>query len=193
MIYSIQDNFFKAPHTERALMLAEPSTSSDTSEWHGNDCTVDMEHSLFTLDKFSRLLPGYELQNNQKSYNWAIKNPKDAVHIHWDDDDVIGIVYLNEKYTDYDATLMLSHKKTGAMHRDQKDFGSTNTGDNLNSRLDNDEFNLSKWDTLCAVQCKWNRLLLFCPQYYHAASQTFGKDLATSRLVQVFHFKKEKL
>ena len=107
-------------------------------------------------------------------------------HIHHDDVDYIGIVYLNDSYSDEDGTQFLRHKETGITYRDVEKFGSQFIADSSGDSRD-----INKWEPYLLTQAKPNRLVLFEPLYYHSERRTFGNQWDDARCIEIFHMVKK--
>jgi len=194
----VKDNFLYDPNKARQMGIrANYDACEDKTEWHWIDA-----QSTTTIDKpalettFTELIgESVELvEADYHKFNMSYENPYDLLHIHHDDYDYIGIVYLNtpDQYDEKDGTLIVSHTETGIDYMDEERFGNHDTyrGGTIDDYTNNDSYDLSKWTTKMFIPMKFNRLVLFEPRYYHVGTRVFGDSLETGRLVEVFHMKK---
>lgn len=194
----VKDDFYAFPEGTREMGLqANFDACEDKSDWHWIDAEGRESPYNDTKARVMSKLIGESVElveADYRKFNLSYTNPKDLLHIHHDDYDYIGIVYLNtpDQYDEDDGTLFLSHTETGIDYMDEERFGNHDTyrGGTIDDYTDKDEYNLDKWTTKMFVPMKFNRLVLFEPRYYHTASRLFGDSRESGRLVEVFHMKK---
>lgn len=119
-------------------------------------------------------------------------NKKNTVHI-----DKMGIsclICLNEEYQEDIYTGLYRHKETGLegitdkkkLNRKAASFAiSTNQ---LIEQVCSDGFNMDKWEEVDRVPYKFNRLIVFDSNLFHAAAAGFGHSQESAKLTQNFRF-----
>lgn len=102
--------------------------------------------------------------------------------IHQDDfNNWAGVLYLSPNAPSDCGTSFYKHKDTGA-------FDSSEVGD----ALDSDGGDYSKWEEVDKISNKYNRLILFRADQFHASTNHFGNNLHSGRLTQVFFIQTER-
>lgn len=95
-----------------------------------------------------------------------------------------GVLYLTPDAPLSSGTAFYQHKKTGAYKIQNEDVDT-----NLNNR---DEcFDYTKWEKTDVISNRYNRLLLFRADMYHASLDYFGYLNTNCRLTQVFFIETE--
>lgn len=101
-----------------------------------------------------------------------------------------GVLYLTPGAPHTGGTGLFRHKKTGwfkqpTMPNGEPDVESEN-------KISSDFQDYTKWDLFDVVGNRFNRLVMYRGDYYHASLDYFGKDLQDGRLFQVFFFNTER-
>ena len=190
----IKDNFYSDTEREiaREIALSTPKEKAvDSNEFIFNDLISTEERDTVAQEKMFSELLGRDIilgKNKYRKFNVCMED-KGGIHVHHDDADYIGIIYLNDSYTSEDGTQLLRHKETGITYRNIDLFGSENISESLPETRDE-----SKWEAYLKISAKPSRLVIFEPLYYHSEMRTFGNEFKDARCVEIFHmFKKEKL
>jgi hypothetical protein len=84
-----------------------------------------------------------------------------------------GVLYLTPDAPYTSGTAFYKHKSTGEHSRVTDDHES---------------YDYTKWDQYDTIGNRYNRLILFRADMFHASVDYFGKDLNDGRLIQVFFF-----
>jgi len=87
-----------------------------------------------------------------------------------------GVCYLSPDAPYTAGTAMYRHKETGEYR------APTN---------EHEAYDYTKWDRIDVVGNKYNRLILYSGDLFHASLDYFGKDLYDGRLFQTFFFDTE--
>ena len=102
--------------------------------------------------------------------------------IHQDDyNNWAGVLYLSPNPPLNTGTSFYRHRAT--ISCDSSHVGHS---------LDGDGADYSKWDEVDVVKNKFNRLILFRANQFHASTNHFGDNLHNGRLTQVFFIKTEQ-
>jgi hypothetical protein len=102
--------------------------------------------------------------------------------IHRDCTDWAGVLYLTPNAPINSGTAFYKHKETG-LEKIEKD-----TPKEISKKLDNDSYNMDKWEMVDMVGNKFNRLVLFRGTRSHKSMEYFGEDKNNGRLFQLFFF-----
>lgn len=119
--------------------------------------------------------------SKQYSGSFQIATAKDRTWIHADNGNKwAGVCYLTPNAPHTGGTGLFRHKETGA----SSSF-SIPKGQNIES------YDYTKWDLVDTVGNKFNRLVLYRGDLFHASLDYFGKDHNDGRLFQLFFFDTE--
>jgi len=101
-----------------------------------------------------------------------------------------GVLYLTPGAPHTGGTGLFRHKKTGWFKQPVLPNGEP---DNESiSKISSEFQDYTKWDLFDVVGNRFNRLVMYRGDYYHASLDYFGKDLQDGRLFQVFFFNTER-
>lgn len=84
-----------------------------------------------------------------------------------------GVCYLTPNAPSSSGTGLFRHKHTGLHSRIDKDY---------------EGYDFTKWELFDKIGNKYNRLILYRADLFHASLDYFGEDLQTGRLFQTFFF-----
>jgi hypothetical protein len=132
----------------------------------------------------------YWMQLQGKVTNWfedqgytgafQIATAQDRTWIHPDHYNMwAGVCYLTPDAPHTSGTGIYRHKETGEFRK---------SGDNLHEGYD-----YTKWDLFDVVGNKYNRLVIYRGDLFHASIDYFGDNKDNGRLFQTFFFNTEKL
>jgi hypothetical protein len=116
---------------------------------------------------------------DDNSYNGAFQytTEKDKSWIHSDIYNMwAGVCYLTPDAPHTGGTGLYRYKETGAYQYTTTEY---------------DGADYSKWDLIDTVGNKFNRLVIYNGNLFHASLDYFGKDIYTGRLFQTFFFETE--
>jgi hypothetical protein len=185
----IKDNFLDDYKEAKKLALSCSKDSAiDSNEYIFNDLISTTKRDTKKFQSIFRDLLKEEVflvEDKYRKFNVCMEDPT-GHHIHHDDVDYIGIVYLNDTYSEEDGTQFLRHKETGIVYRDVERFGSQFISDSSGDSRD-----ITKWESYLFTQAKPNRLVLFEPLYYHSERRTFGNQWEDARCIEIFHMVKK--
>lgn len=100
-----------------------------------------------------------------------------------------GIVYLTPDAPHTSGTGLFRHKKTGLYQQPYNMDGSIDT--EKEKEICNDYQDYTKWELFDVIGNRFNRLVLYRGDFYHASLDYFGHDINTGRLFQLFFFSTE--
>lgn len=108
---------------------------------------------------------------------FQIATAQDRTWIHSDHYNMwAGVCYLTPDAPYSGGTGLYRHKETGLHRRKDRDF---------------EGYDYTKWDLFDRIGNKYNRLILYRGDLFHASLDYFGSDLKTGRLFQTFFFDTE--
>lgn len=88
-----------------------------------------------------------------------------------------GVCYLTPDAPHTAGTAMFRHKETGEYRA------------NVN---EHESYDYTKWDKIDIIGNKYNRMIIYRGDLFHASLDYFGKDLYDGRLFQTFFFDTER-
>lgn len=109
---------------------------------------------------------------------FQLATAKDRTWIHADHYNMwAGVCYLTPDAPHTGGTGIYRYKKTGELYRKNTDF---------------DGYDYTKWDLFDKIGNKYNRLILYRGDLFHASIDYFGDDKFNGRLFQTFFFNTER-
>lgn len=124
----------------------------------------------------------------------ALDGDKGTANVHIDIAHWTTVLYLtlpeNCPHGTLGGTHLYRHKPTGtdrAPYDEQElsAMGFASPGEFMDRVLNADTNDPDKWEDLCTIPIRFNRLVLFRPQQYHSAGLGFGTSIENGRLVYV--------
>jgi len=179
----IIDNFYPKPDEAREYALSLPFTV------RGNFPGVRTKPYLpgFLKEQFQACMnPIGKITNwfeDQYTGCFQITTAKDRTWIHCDFEEWAAVCYLTPNAPASSGTGFFRNKITGVQAKRQlidKDEWLKNT--------DYDGYDYTKWEMTDVVANKYNRLVLYRADMFHASLDYFGSDHNNGRLFQVFFF-----
>ena len=175
----IIDNFYINPDAVRAFALAQDFNVTGnypgkrTLSFLTQDVKDCIQHWMNPIGKISNW---YE-----DSYTGAFQYATafDRTWIHCDHTSMwAGVCYLSPDAPHTAGTGLFRHKETGEYR---------------SAKNDHEANDYTKWDKIDIVGNKYNRLILYSGDLFHASLDYFGKDLYDGRLFQTFFFDTEQV
>ena len=110
---------------------------------------------------------------------FQITTASDRTWIHADHYNMwAGVCYLTPDAPHSGGTGLYKHKASGEFHRSDKDY---------------EGYDYTKWELFDKIGNKFNRLILYRGDLFHASLDYFGDNLHTGRLFQTFFFNTKNL
>jgi hypothetical protein len=110
---------------------------------------------------------------------FQLATAQDRTWIHADHHNMwAGVCYLTPDAPYTGGTAFYRHKETGEFRRSNKDH---------------EGYDYTKWDQFDRVGNKYNRLIIYRGDLYHASLDYFGNSNETGRLFQTFFFNTERI
>lgn len=171
----IVDNFYTNPDNVRAFALSQPFDvkgnypGSRTLPYLPEDVKNAIQHWMTPVGPITNWF-------EQDGYTGAfqIATAMDRTWIHSDHNNIwAGVCYLTPDAPFTGGTGLYRHKSTGLHRRLDQDY---------------DGYDYTKWDLFDRIGNKYNRLILYRADLFHASLDYFGNDLYTGRLFQTFFF-----
>lgn len=115
--------------------------------------------------------------------------------IHIDPNQLSGVLYLSRPDDCQGGTEFYRHKRTGTDRMPMDVAGVRALGyesypDLMKDMLHRDGRDRSKWELSMMAPMRFNRLILFQPQYWHTAGPGFGQTAKNGRLVYLMFFQR---
>ena len=195
----VVDDFYQDPDKLRQQILAQPFEAREPTAYHSGQNTRHPVMIKGSNDVFSWLarepLQGLSDHNHGK-WRLALKGDSRKGDIHVDPGTWSGIVYLtpDEHVPVGQGTEFFRHRETGSTEAPLTDqeardrFGLESCEAVLESIIQKDGTDRSKWDMIQCIPMKYNRLVMFRPWLWHAASEDFGDSSENGRLIQLLFF-----
>jgi hypothetical protein len=101
------------------------------------------------------------------------------IQVHVDGYDWSGIVGLGPENSAYSIPLY-RHRESGRTHIDRCEA--------FDGVFRRDTADLARWEQVDQIEVRFNRLVLFCPRYFHRVAPGFGRNLREAKLVQQLQF-----
>lgn len=174
----IIDNFYTNPDAVRAFALAQEFSVTGnypgkrTRSFLTQDVKDCIQHWMNVVGKITNW---QEESGYTGAFQSAIATDKTWIHSDcyntW-----AGVCYLSPDAPHTAGTALYRHKESGEYR----------SHENIHEGSD-----YTKWDRIDIVGNKYNRLVLYRGDLFHASLDYFGKDLYDGRLFQTFFFDTE--
>lgn len=171
----IIDNFYSNPDNVRAFALSQEFTV--TGNYPGLRTKPYLPDDVKTAINFWMTPAGsvtdwFESQGYTGAFQ--ITTAQDRTWIHSDHYNMwAGVCYLTPDAPHSAGTGLYRHKATGQHRRKDKDF---------------EGYDYTKWDLFDQIGNKYNRLILYRADLFHASLNYFGEGPTDGRLFQTFFF-----
>lgn len=175
----IVDNFYVNPDAVRNYALSLPFNvtgnfpGSRTKPYLPDDLKNAIQHWMNPVGKITNWFEG-------DGYTGAFQltTAQDRTWIHADHfNNWAGVCYLTPNAPHTGGTGLYRHRESGQFKRTDQDW---------------EGYDYTKWDLFDRIGNKYNRLILYRGDLFHASLDYFGNDLNTGRLFQTFFFNTEE-
>lgn len=174
------DNFYENPDSVRNYALSQDFSvkgnypGSRTKPYLPNDVKSCIEYWMAFAGPVTHW---FEDQGYTGAFQLA--TAQDRTWIHADHHNMwAGVCYLTPDAPHTGGTAFYRHKETGEFKR---------------SNTDHEGYDYTKWDQFDRVGNKYNRLIIYRGDLYHASLDYFGDSKETGRLFQTFFFNTERI
>lgn len=175
----IVDNFYADPMSVRNFALQQEFNCHGnfpgirTKSFMTDDVKKAIEHYMQFAGKITNL---YEETGHTGAFQLATST--DRTWIHCDHFNMwAGVCYLTPDAPHTSGTGLFRHKATGHYRREGQNY---------------EAYDYTKYDLFDVVGNKFNRLVIYRGDLFHASLDYFGDNLQNGRLFQVFFFDTEK-
>jgi hypothetical protein len=178
----IVDDFYNNPYDVRNYALAQEFDVRGnypglrTQPYLTDDITKAIEFNM----QFAGKITDFMNTDPNASYSGAFQlaMASDRTWIHADHHNMwAAVCYLNPDAPHTGGTALYRHKETGQHRRADKDH---------------DGYDYTKWDKFDVIGNKFNRLIIYRGDLFHASLDYFGDSKETGRLFQTFFFNTER-
>ena len=178
----IVDNFYTDPDSVRRYALAQPFIvrgnfpGARTTPYLPDDVKSAIEWNM----QFAGKVTDWMNHSPEHSYTGAfqIAVASDRTWIHSDYHNMwAGVCYLTPDAPYTSGTGLFRHRATGEYSRITKDY---------------EGYDYTKWELFDRIGNRYNRLILYRGDLFHASLNYFGDNQDTGRLFQTFFFNTEQ-
>jgi len=174
------DNFYSNPDNVRAYALEQPFDvkgnypGSRTKPYLPQDVKDAIQYWMAFAGEITDWF-----ENTGYTGAFQIATAQDRTWIHSDHFNMwAGVCYLTPDAPHTGGTALYRHRATGFYRRGDIEVG--------------DGYDYTKWDKFDTIGNKYNRLILYRADLFHASVDYFGDNLHNGRLFQTFFFNTEK-
>jgi len=171
----IIDDFYSSPDTVRSYALQQPF------EVRGNFpgartapyLSHDIKHAINHIMLFAGGVTDW-LEDSGYTGAFQIATANDRTWIHTDYNNMwAGVCYLTPDAPHTGGTGLFRHKASGEYEKSTQDY---------------EGYDYTKWDLFDTIGNKYNRLVIYRGNLFHASLDYFGDNLQNGRLFQTFFF-----
>lgn len=174
------DDFYQDPDSIRAFALQQEFSvrgnypGSRTLPFWNDDIKKCIEHCMPFAGKITNIF-----EDSGYTGAFQLATAQDRTWIHSDHYNMwAGVCYLTPDAPHTGGTGLFRHKAT------KNHFRVENT--------DYESYDYTKWDLFDKIGNKYNRLIIYRGDLFHASLDYFGSDKETGRLFQTFFFSTER-
>lgn len=182
----VLDDFYYVPDKVREYALSLPFDvrgnypGSRTTNQINNDTKTAIQDILWPVA--GNVTNWLDQDGEGYTGSFQVCKENEKTWIHQDDfNNWAGVLYLSPDAPLNSGTSFYKHKATGA-------FDSSEVG----NALDHDGSDYYKWEEVDRIANRYNRLILFRADQFHASTNHFGNSLQSGRLTQVFFIQTER-
>ena len=179
MSLMIVDDFYVNPDRVRSFALSQPFDvkgnypGARTKPWFTDDVKHAIEHWMPWAGKITNT---YE--NSGYTGAFQVATAQDRTWIHSDPHNMwAAVCYLTPDAPVTGGTALFRYKETGEHKKIEQNY---------------DGYDYTKWDQFDTIGNKYNRLIIYRGDLFHASLDYFGNNLQNGRLFQTFFFDTEK-
>jgi hypothetical protein len=172
------DNFYNNPDNVRNFALSQSFDVSGNFPGSRTKSflTDDVKNAISHIMKFSGKVTDWK-ESSGYSGSFQIAVAKDRTWIHSDHNNMwAGVCYLTPDAPASSGTGLFKHKASGEYFRTTQDY---------------EGYDYTKWELFDKIGNRYNRLILYRSNLFHASLDYFGNSLENGRLFQTFFFNTE--
>jgi hypothetical protein len=178
----IVDDFYNNPYQVRDYALAQEFSVRGnfpglrTNPYINEEITSAIEHNMQFAGKITDLMN----HDAGSAYTGAfqIATATDRTWIHADHHNMwAAVCYLTPDAPYTAGTPFYKHKESGKHSRDKENY---------------EGYDYTKWEKFDVIGNKFNRLIIYRGDLFHASLDYFGSNKETGRLFQTFFFNTER-
>jgi len=194
----IQEDFYNNPDEVRKFALSQDFSVTGnypgvrTKPFVDNDILKSIESLVFPHAGKITWFGADKDRSGNYTGSFQITLAKDRTWIHHDSNTTwAGVLYLTPDAPVSGGTGLFKHKKTGWVRAPRKLDGSIDN-ELLSVEIKDYEWqDYTKWDLHDRIGNKFNRLVMYRGDYFHASLDYFGNTFENGRLFQTFFFNTE--
>jgi hypothetical protein len=191
------DDFLRNPEVvrEKALSLTYSRTGHYPGRGSVERLTIDGLEQVISSIVRQPLKANWPANHAHSTCRLTLAEHSDDAPIHVDPNHLSGILYLNRPEDCLGGTEFYRHRRTGTDRMPMNPEGLNELGYSSYAELEQDilkkdGWDRSKWEQTMMVPMRFNRLVMFQPQYWHTAGPGFGDSAENGRLVYLIFFQR---
>jgi hypothetical protein len=191
------DDFVRNPEQlrEQALSLSYSRSGFYPGNGSVERLKVDGLEEIASSIVQQRLYANWPADHAHSTCRLTLAEHTDEAPVHIDPNPLSGVLYLSRPEDCRGGTEFYRHKRTGTDRMPMDPVGVEKMGyasydELIRDILHKDGRNRSKWEQTMSVPMRFNRLILFQPQYWHTAGPGFGDSVENGRLVFLMFFQR---
>jgi len=189
----VQDNFYTDPDGVRSMALNSNYGLTGKSKFNSQCAKPDpvfIQNGLdLLLNVVGQQWRPYFLESFfvSETEEDETKTRKNGAWVHYDRGSLIALIYLNIPEQCKGGTAFWRHKRTQISNRTDLVSYCDAHGQCIDRIMD-DACDSTAWENMSTIEMKYNRLVVFNPQNFHAATGYFGDNRLNSRLFHQYVF-----
>jgi hypothetical protein len=191
------DDFLRNPEQVRAQALS--LTYCRTGHYPGQGSverlTIDGLDQVVSSIVRQPLQANWPANHAHSTCRLTLAAHSEIAPIHVDPNHLSGVLYLSRPEDCRGGTEFYRHNRTGSDRMPMNREGLTQLGYSSYAELERDILkkdgcDRSRWEQTMMIPMRFNRLILFQPQYWHTAGPGFGDNVENGRLVYLIFFQR---
>lgn len=174
----IIDNFYTNPDSVREYALIQEFNVKGNYPGLRTKpyLPLDVKNAISYWMQFAGAVTSW-FEESEYTGAFQIATAQDRTWIHSDHYNMwAGVCYLTPNAPHTSGTALYRHKESGEFYRNGKEYQG---------------YDYTKWDQFDTIGNKYNRLIIYRGDLFHASLDYFGDNLHNGRLFQTFFFNTE--